>query len=395
MLTKDLIRYRVAGDNLVPFWLGRSDRNLNVCVRLLEAWHKALGRRRADVADDLALAIGADIPAPLAKGLVRCMEQSATWSDPESQETFRAQAFDTAAKCLQTPEKNNLTHLERVAKECTLDAETLAQRLYCDLPEDQILSSVGITSAEVLIDAYNLGLAQGLLLGALSLNISLPSIGPAERRRILKALRFLRLLAIPTNRGDIFSIEVTGPLSIVEQQSRYGMQFAQLLPHLAANKRWRLTTRLRPPRRECESVILRLSDQDPLRCHSRYTAFVPPEIASLGEKIAKQQPDWRCDPDPEPILLPGGDIIVPDLGLEIEGKIFFVELFHPWHAAALTRRLDQRNKGLLPGFLFGISHKLPIPDAFATQSAGIFFFRDIPTPKALKQALTGAGHTEV
>jgi predicted nuclease of restriction endonuclease-like RecB superfamily len=393
MLTKDLIRYRVAGENIVPFWLGRSERNLGVCARLVEAWHKALGRRRAEVADDLALAIGAEIPAPLAKGLVRCMEQSATWSDPESQENFRAQAFDAAAKCLQNPDKNHLVHLETVAKGFSLDGEGLAQRLYCDLPEDQVLASVGIISADVLIDAYNLGLAQGLLLGAFSLTISLPSPGPAERRRILKALRFLRLLAIPKTQGDTFTIEVTGPLSIVEQQSRYGLQFAQLLPHLAANRRWRLTTKIRPPRRECEEATLRLSDQDPLRFHSRYTAFVPPEIASLGEKIAKQQPDWQVDPDPDPILLPGGEIIVPDLKLTIANQSWMVELFHPWHKAALKRRLEQRVGGKLPDFLLGVSNKLATDDATISQNAGVFVFREIPTPKALKQALMSAGHT--
>ena len=125
-----------------------------------------------------------------------------------------------SAELLAAPLASSDAHRAAVAERLGLQGDEVRERLYADLPDQAQLSAAPAWGAQQLIARYNLALAQGLLLFARSLTITIADADTGMRRRLLKALRFRRLLA--DVRGDArqaLCLEVSGPGSVLDQHS--------------------------------------------------------------------------------------------------------------------------------------------------------------------------------
>lgn len=153
--------------------------------------------------------------------------------------------------------------LESAAPRYQLEAETLREALYADLPENHLLTALPDFTPDQLVDRYNLAQAQGLLYSALCLRLTAHRNVPGEYRRLFQHLKFHGLMyAVEGNLDDGYQIYVDGPASLFKQTRKYGLQMALFLPALLRVSRWEIEAVVQ---RDGQELSYRLDSQSPLK----------------------------------------------------------------------------------------------------------------------------------
>lgn len=389
MLTRDLLRYQVRDGKLLPRLLKPTPANLALADGLLAHWRAGIGERLGELEEAALPIIHESRSALVGKGLQKLLLDACTFADPASAEELRSRALAASAELLATPAVDAAGHRAAVAARLGLDPAALGEALYADLPHLARLQAAPGWGAEELLERANLALCQGLLLGARSLVVELPGADAGALRRLAKALRWRRLLAEVRRTPALATLVISGPAAVLDQAKSYGLQFALLLPELATTRRWSARAECDGPRREPGPLTLELDQDTGLRAPAGFTGHVPAELAAWLAKLGERLAGRTIDPAPDPLLLPGGELVVPDLA--IDGVP--IELFHRWHTAALRRRLDQLGRAPLERLVVGVDRTL----AKSADAAGCtdhpafarhgLLFSDLPAAAALAAAV--------
>jgi hypothetical protein len=400
MLTRDLLRFKIAGGKLLPGLLRATPGTIEQAERLLAYWQGGVGMRRGDLEDGAMPILHQSRALLVGRGLQKLILDRCRFAEPAPGEGLRELALAASARLLAAPLADGDAHRAAVAEQVGLPQEELAARLYGDLPDAAVLEEAPALTAPRLIEAYNLALCQGLLLGAKQLTVTIRDADTGLRRKLLKALRFRRLLAeVVHDASGSLRLVVSGPASVLDQASRYGLQLALFLPALACARQWQAGATVAAPRRfeaGREAAELELSDATGLVGDTAFLGHVPEELRALDAALAARFPDWSFA-EPQLLPLPGGELVVPDLQLVAGGATFAVELFHRWHGHALARRLDQLAQGLAPRLAIGVDRALAKTAAAAPLLAHPafarhgFLFSDLPVPRAIAEALQRLG----
>jgi len=423
MLTKNLLRARVKNGEVVPGLLSPTPAHLETAGRLIEFWRGNIGGRLGDIEDALVPVLGRSRALVVAKGLNKLIQDACTFADPESTAELRQRALAISARFMLKPAATGEAHLAAVAAELGREAEAVSRELYADLPAAAVLTAAPEWKAEALIDAYNMAMCQGLLLSARALTVRVGDAETGTRRRLLKALRFRRLLALvrsegPSMPGKISGknsgkpavgegsvplvMDISGPASVLDQAARYGLQLALFLPALACARAWSAEAEVTVARigGGHDRGVFRLGPDLGLVGDSQFLGFVPPEIveqeSAIAAAVAAKLPGWKAQ-EPQVLPLPGGELVVPDLQFHHGGRVVAVECFHRWHAAALVRRLDQVGKKLAPRLAIGVDRALAKTREIAPLISGEaflrqgFLFSDIPTARAVVEIVGRLG----
>jgi len=385
MLTRDLLRYRLVGDQAQPQFLRHTPAIIEIGEALLQHWRRNVGNRVGDITDASLPILHQSRALVVGRGLQKLITDACQSTEPTAATALRAEAFAASATLLANPERDSDTHTQSVADTVRLSVPELQERLYGDLPDQAVLATVPTWTVKQLIDRYNIALAQGLVLFAQSLRIDVHDADTGVRRRLLKAMRFRRLLATVRGGGsEVLSLEISGPGSVLEQANRYGMQLALFLPALACCKNWQAQGLLRLPR--AGTATLTLTEESGLVGDNAFLGYVPEELQEVEAALQKRFPEWIWE---EPPLLthPSGEVVVPDLCICLKKKQITVEFFHRWHGHAVERRLAQLAAG------WGKHHLIGVDRAIAKRTKGLadhpafkqhgFLFSDFPTPRAL------------
>lgn len=392
MLTRNLLRFAVRGDRLEPRWLKATPAVLQLAEALLAHWREGVGRQRGELEEAESAILHGSRQLLVGRGLSKVLTDACDFGDPASAEALRAGALAASATLLTQPEADPQRHRTAVAQRLGLTAEALADALYADLPDRAVLQAVPGWDAGQLIARANLALAQGLLLGARELRVHLRDRDLGVQRRLLRALARRRLCAeVASADGGGLYLTVSGPAAVLDQRAAYGMQLALWLPALACAKVWTARAPVVPPR-GADAVELQLDSGLGLPGDLALLDWVPPELTDWLARLAEKLLGWRAV-DPEPILLPGGAVVLPDLVLADGRGPVPIELFHRWHLAQLATRLTQLRAGLLPGLVIGLDRSLTrlaqaralCEDPLVAQRG--FLFSDLPAPRALAEAL--------
>jgi predicted nuclease of restriction endonuclease-like RecB superfamily len=394
MLTRDLLRWRLSGEAVIPSLLRPTPGQLELAERLIRFWNGAIGSRRREIDEQLTIIMHQSRSLVVARGLSRMLEDAATFSEPEPVAELRAQAFAISSRLMAQPLPDADAHRAAVAQQLGVDAEALKHRLYCDLPEAALLEASPVISPRVLLERYNLSLCQGLLLGARALTVRIQDVDTALARRVLKALRWRRLLAlVRQGAARELVLEISGPASVLDGGSRYGLQLALFLPELAACAAWELTSAIELPRRQGRGTLT-LGSQLGLVATSSFLGYVPSELRAFTSGLEAKLSPWSCQ-EVELIPLHSGELVVPDLQLRNtqDGRSCPCELFHRFHADALARRLAQLAAGELPRLIIGVDRALSRSKAMAGLLEHPMFLRhgfsfsELPSPRALAERL--------
>ena len=392
MLTRQLLRYRLDGDRLLPRWLKPTPAVLQLAEDLLTFWKGGIGRMRGELDEGESAILHGSRQMLVGRGLSKVLTDACDFGDPASAEALRARALAASFARLRQPLASSDEHRAAVAAEVALAPEALADGLYADLPDRAVLAAVPAWNAASLIARCNLALCQGLLLGASELRVHLRDRERGIQRRLLRALARRRLCAeIASADGGGLYLTVSGPAAVLDQRSAYGMQLALWLPALACARQWSAVVQVVPPR-GVHAVRMELDQSLGLPGDLALLDWVPTELAAWLEQLPTKLPGWKAV-DPEPIVLPGGQVVLPDLALADGKRTVAVELFHRWHLTQLRTRLDQLRAGQLPGLIIGVDRGLsrlaearPLLDDPLIASRG-FLFSDLPSARALGEAL--------
>jgi len=256
--------------------------------------------------------------------------------------------------------------------------------VYGDLPGFERIKDFSLLKPRELLERYDLALAQGMLFYAEKLTLKVSDPEPAELRRMLKYMKFFRLLAeVILVKASSLEIEMSGPFSLFGPTRKYALNLAVFLPAAVRLKKWSVDADLDVGGRK---GALHLDDSLKLVSHYRnFSAYVPEEVKMFHKLFAEKSKTWQIVGDTPVIPASPQEFIVPDLSFaDPSGKVVHLELFHRWHKVQLDRRLETLKKKELP-LVVGIDRSLMDTASFdallehsPSLARHLFLFSDFP-----------------
>ncbi len=391
MLTRELLLFRTREGRLRPSFVRRDDAALVALAQaLLAELQDAVGRTREELEEMLALHAGAFQKPKVARGLVKLLLDRMDFGEPEPEVgAARAEALRTAARVLRTlpPDATPEHYAAQLAAALPRPLEEVRAQLYADLPPQRRLVALELPAdAGELLDRYNLALAQGHLLGAKRLHLRARAPELLRVRKVLRWLKFCRLVAQLHREDEDWELSVEGPGAMLDLQKKYGLQLASFLTAVPLLQRWELRAEVTHGRR---TATLVLDHEDPLVSpHAGALGHVPEEVAALARAL-EEDSTWALELTPLPRHTGAAGLCVPDLTLRHResGREVALELFHAWHAGALRRRLEELRARPDPDLLLGVERALVRDEgerAVLEAHPQVLLFRGYPSPKKLR-----------
>jgi predicted nuclease of restriction endonuclease-like RecB superfamily len=392
VLTRDLLLFRTREGKLRPSFIKRDEPELvALATELISEVERGTGQRRDEVEETLSLRAGAFTRPRVAKGLVKLLLDRAHFDEAaEGVTQVRWERFQLAARILRTlPADSPVEAYEaRLAQALPVPLPEVREALYIDLPGNRRLLGWEALSAGDLLDRYNLALAQGPLMGARRLTLRARSPELLRVRKLLRWLKFCRLVAEVRRDGEDWALEVEGPGALLSLQKKYGLQLASFLSVVPVLERWELKAEVEASARK--RAVLVLDHRDPLVSPlPSALGHIPQEVATLAE--AFQDAEWELDLTPLPRHMGASGLCVPDLTFRHrkQGHQVALELFHPWHAGPLERRLGELRSRPDPGLLLGVDRALakgPGREALEAHPQ-VVLFNGFPSARRLRERL--------
>ncbi len=407
MLTKDMLRVRVAGDRVIPKFVKTDDpKLLGLARQLLDFYRPDRGLTRGEISESAEPVVKSCKDLKLASGLNKIIQDRCEFTHPAECDyaEIRRRLFAKSAEALRNAPDNidfagfKAQVMDGFESEADLDKDGV----YADLPENEHLVNLKLLSPKELLERYNVSLVQSLLITCEKLTVRVASPEAGQLRKLFKYLKFFRLLAkiIPESEtGDDelpskLRLEIDGPASLFDNTQKYGLQLAVFFPAVCALSNWELKAEVKYKNSE---RILKLDQKTGLVSHYRnFSDYVPEEIAMFHSLFREKVPDWEIVGDSPAFNLGGGELIFPDLSFRHihQGTIFHLELFHRWHSFPLLRRLEESGKLQKLPLLIGVDRFLSEkPETKSRLESNEWFeqrgfkFRDFPGVETVRRLL--------
>lgn len=405
MLTADLVNARRRGDvlHVTPLDAEARQRAAALAEVFLALARDHVGRTR----DELEEAWGAvEVDARdrrLADGLCklvedRCALDAEATSDPEA---LRRELFlrATAARRDGTFDRGRI--LEEVAAARAAAPAELERDLYGDLREAQVLQALQPTTPALLVETYDLGQAQAVLLRAVRVRVQVACATPGAYRALFQKLKFLRLLhTIQPGPDGGYRIDIDGPYSLFDSVTKYGLQLALALPVIREADQWSLEADVRWGK-ERTPLLFRLEGGQRRRVRKRRgtdaepappatppdESSLPDEVAALLRGLRALDTPWTVGPAAAVLDLPGVGLCVPDLTFRDRagGVTVHLEVLGFWSRAAVWRRVELVEQGLGEKVVFAVSQRLRVSEEVLGDEhpAALYVYKGIMNARAV------------
>lgn len=322
MLTGSHLLLRMDGKRIEPeYMLPNAGWVLGPCKRLIDWWLGCVNLpekiSRRELRDMAAPLLNGPGNPRIWEGFYHILQSRATFTESSEglEQELRLKAFEIAAQARKDNIFDRTSILYEAANSLGMDPSYAEARLFSDLPGEQILLAFEPISPERLIHAYNIGLIQGLLLQALSLDIEAIEPSPAELRRLIQRAKFHKLLAtFESKTGGRLRISIDGPLSIFGRTTRYGFQLACFFPWILTLDQFELKAKLAWGKRKAAKTFHLDSGQGirPVESPAIPSSQVKEDFCTLWNK--HPDPLWDLEECHE-VLREGKKYWVPDLCL--------------------------------------------------------------------------------
>ncbi|MFO0616849.1 MAG: DUF790 family protein [Polyangiaceae bacterium] len=400
MLTSDLVRARrVAGALKVQFLDSAARARLGpVADAYVKAYASLVGETRTTVDAALAAVEVSARDRPVALGLAKLCEDRAEFEAPGGldPEVVREELFTRAAAAHRASTARSRFAREPIvratAESMGVSSDDVERAMFADLRDNQRLTRFDALSVEELLDRYDVGLVQALLLRATYVELEAIAAPAAAVRRIFRAARFFGLLyaARPTARGTLFRFD--GPLSLFEAAQKYGIKLAMFFPRILELPEFALTAEIRYGAAR-EVTMLRLDHTAGLKGRAPAREPERPEITALVEAFDALGSKWKIKRAPKPIAIPGEALVAPDLAFthEATGEEVLFELFGFWSRAAVFQRIETIQRGFPGRILLAVGKQLRVsPELLeGDENGSILVFRTSISAKEVLARLDG------
>ena len=307
--------------------------------------------------------------------------------------------------------------------------------LFADLRSEHVLHAAPSFDAEHLVDAWELGQAQAVLLTAVRITCEVWSASAGLVRAFFAKLKFHKLLfsvepiaAKPDDdatraSGEGWRVVIDGPYSMFDAVTKYGLKLAIALPALRSLERWSLVADIKWGKTR-EPLVFRLSSEasengathevakrskpraekparpdaetSPRSAKRARPAPAPPvdvephlsdDVRELLEAINALRGGWRARPATVLLDVPGEGICVPDLELSRDGdrEPTYVEVLGYWSRDAVFRRVELAERGLGARVVFAVSSRLRVSAEVLDDAvpAALYVYKGKMSPRAV------------
>ncbi len=385
MLTKDLLRVSRAGGGYHPEFADESDEAL--AGRVIGVYQGHVGEPRAKLAEALGAIEREANDFKLVRGFGKLLERNAVFEtraavDPER---ARRRAFQAAESVGVVTETERGRALSRAAGELGVDPAAVADSLYADREDREVLASLEVPySPPELIAQYNLSLAQTALFDATEIRVR-----SSDPNGLVSAIKRLRLMYEIQKRDNRREVRVTGPDALFRATRRYGTRFARLLRTVARSSEWRVEARIDDRGTEREMT---LTDTDPIRVPDAEpvaeVSFDSGVEADFATRFGSLDLDWKLTREPEP-LEAGARVMIPDFAFEYrhaEFRVFF-EIVGFWTPEYVEKKLDTLDRLEDVDMLVAVDESLGIDAEIAARDHRVIPYSGTVRVKDVRDAL--------
>lgn len=366
MLTSDLLRVRIVKSEIRPSFIKvDAPRHRERAEQLLEVFADALQHNasRSELFDAIRDIEGLSTDHKFIKGLAKLLFDRCTFSaselpmeDAPSPAELRARLFamsteqgPLARRPGPTGRLTAQSLLAELAEELGCTPAQVSDAMYGDLKEEQRLTEAKLPAdALTLLHRYNVSLVQSVLLRATRLTLRLNRPSARRLRQLFRYLKFHQLMYRISTEGSVTILEVDGPMSLITQSSRYGMQLANFFPAVLLQDRpWTLQAELAWGKKRKVAKLLSIDHTLGLQSHYTDRGTWRSQTEELFEERFRQlNPSWELHPG-EPIDLGSQQVLIPDFTFRKGGRTAHLDIVGFWRRGYLEKRLQNTPKNVL------------------------------------------------
>jgi len=395
MLTGKMVRARPKGNRVIPLYLDvRKSDLLETAERLLEIFRGQQGCSRGELEEDLRESFENSPAQLIVQGLAKLLEDRCefeTVSDHPPTELREAVFARAAALRKQRADPEGLRQpfereviLTETAATLGVTPEVVEHGLFADLKREQRMVKFADTTAERLLQRYNVALAQAILLRSTGMKVQIHNEPPQRYRQLFRQVKFHQLICeAEVKPPDGYLLSLDGPMSLFSATQKYGKQLALFLPAVLQCKDFEVRAELRwGPNRVAKTFTV--TPADGLVPHQPdHGVYVPPELAMFVELFKKRVDGW--DIVEETAVLPLGPWFwVPDFRLvrKADGRVVYLEVLGFWRRSSVERHLGRLRQYAKQRFLLALSEQLKVDEAELEGLPGeVYRFRQLPLPE--------------
>lgn len=295
--------------------------------------------------------------------------------------------------------------LDEVAARCGVEPAEFEAELFVDLPSAQrVIKAVDWTPAE-LVSRYDEARIAAVLLRAVSVKVTFRLSTALEARDLFRTLKFRQLMFELERLQDGRSrLTLTGPYSLFESVTKYGLQLALCWPAMRVLNDVSLEAELSWGKQNERLKFVVESSKDKRSGPEFVDAIAnaapqPPEVVTLIEALRAEAPGAVVQEADRILTLPGVGLCVPDICFETQaGERVYIELMGYWSRQSVWRRVELVEAGLIEPVVFLASSRLRVSEEVLDESAtsALCVYRSSINPKkvlARIQELIGRGRT--
>ena len=280
------------------------------CRSVLNLFKDSIGLRREDIETRIKeLELKSQNPK-IVRGLSLIMFRKSNLEAPSFLEPskIRSMIFTSARYPAVSPEERDAI-LQNVAENLGTTPDEVRNAMYADKESEQILKTLPDMSPEELASRFNMEQVETLMLKSQSIMIVTESSLPI----ILRKIRSLGLLHEIKSDGNLSTVTVSGPLSVMDHTERYGSRIASLVHFLFSISGWSLEAKVR----------LGHKDQK-----ADYSYYIDDSSVEYFGHWQREKP-YPSGFGPPFSIDTGGNPIFPDLSVRIDGNDVAVFITRP------------------------------------------------------------------
>ncbi len=384
MLTPDLLPVRRKNGelHLTPLVGKTRKQHLELAEQVVEIVQDALGTTREQLQSDLLTVGQTPNESRIVRGFAKLVEDATMFEQDRGRGAAerREILFERAAAAWQALSEDGRFDRTQVlaaaAAHFEVESSQFEAELFVDLPAAQRVLSVASFDAETLVERYEQARVAAVLLRAVSVRVTFRIKSALDVRRLFRTLKFRQLMfEIERLEDGRHCLTLTGPYSLFESVTKYGLQLALCWSELSLLDGLTLEAELRWGKQN-ERLKFTLGERGKPGTASPVSDAVAPapaqtdEVRELAEALRTLAPEASLS-DGEVVLdLPGVGLCVPDLSYAAaDGVKVHLEVMGYWSRATVWKRVELVEAGLIEPVLFLVSNRLRVSEEVLDERA--------------------------